>query len=239
MLNQALILAGGKGTRLGDLTKNTPKPLLDVNGFPFLVHLINFLKKQGITKVLVSTGFNSEKIHKYFQKNSIPGVELECIAEPKPLGTGGAIKNLESYLDEEFYVLNGDTLFKIKLDELPDITINNECICSIALRKSNLKGRFGQVELKNDFITKFAEKDSNNTNTDLINGGIYKMNSRILNLLPSGQSSLESDIFPELAKQSLLLGKEFKEYFIDIGVPEEFQRAQKELSLDFSILSEK
>jgi len=108
MLNQALILAGGKGTRLGDLTKNTPKPLLDVNGFPFLVHLINFLKKQGITKVLVSTGFNSEKIHKYFQKNSIPGVELECIAEPKPLGTGGAIKNLESYLDEEFYVLNGD-----------------------------------------------------------------------------------------------------------------------------------
>ena len=116
MLRQALILAGGKGTRLGEITQETPKPLLLVAGKPFIEHLIISLKKQGIKNIIISTGYKSEKFEEYISNNPFEGIEIKCIPEPEPLGTGGAVKFIEEHLRSSFLVLNGDTIFNIKFN---------------------------------------------------------------------------------------------------------------------------
>ena len=230
MLRQALILAGGKGTRLGEITQETPKPLLLVAGKPFIEHLIISLKKQGIKNIIISTGYKSEKFEEYISNNPFEGIEIKCIPEPEPLGTGGAVKFIEEHLGPSFLVLNGDTIFNIKLTELVElITVPTKQICSIALRRTSDMTRYGQVSLQGHKILGFAEKASTSTDSNIINGGIYFMKRDIFELLPSGMSSLENDIFPVMAKKSMLAGKIFNSYFIDIGIPEDLKRAQREL----------
>jgi len=230
MLKQALILAGGKGTRLGKITRETPKPLLLVAGKPFIEHLIIFLKQQGIKKILISTGYKANKFEEYISSNPFEGIEIKCISEPEPLGTGGAVKFLEDHLDSSFLVLNGDTIFNIQLKELAElIAISTDHICSIALRRTLNTARYGQVVLQGHKVLGFSEKVSASPNSNIINGGIYCMKRDIFEYIPPGVSSLENDIFPGMAEKGLLTGKIFDNYFIDIGIPEDLKRAQTEL----------
>ena len=230
MVRQALILAGGKGTRLGEITRETPKPLLLVAGKPFIEHLIISLKQQGIKNIIISTGYKSEKFEEYISNNPFEGIEIKCIPEPEPLGTGGAVKFIEEHLRSSFLVLNGDTIFNIKFKDLVDlIAVPKDQICSVALRRTPDMTRYGQVSLEGHKILRFSEKASTSTDDNIINGGIYFMKRDIFELLPSGMSSLENDIFPVLAKKGILAGKIFDSYFIDIGIPEDLKRAQREL----------
>ena len=111
MISQAIILAGGLGTRLGEITTKTPKPMVLVNKKPFLEFLVFNLKRHGITKIIFSTGYLSEKISDYFGDGSSYGLNFIYVDENEPLGTGGALKFASSFLDKEFLVLNGDSFF--------------------------------------------------------------------------------------------------------------------------------
>ena len=221
---QAVILAGGLGTRLGALTQATPKPLLPVGGRPFLEYLFWNLKRQGVASVLLSVGYRASQISDIFADGRSVGLRIEYVVEDEPLGTGGALKHCLSKLAENFFVLNGDTLFDVNLHELIRLGGPNEVKLVMALRKVEAIERYGAVRLKGDQVVAFDEKGG--SGVGWINGGVYWMSRKSLEDLPDGKSSLEKDLFPILLKKKQLKAKAFDRFFIDIGVPETYEAAQ-------------
>jgi len=229
MTKQAVILVGGLGSRLGALTKSTPKPMLKVNGKPFAHYLVKKLKKQGVQNIIFSTGYCGDQFVDFFGDGSDYGLNIICIKEPNALGTGGAIKFLKPYLDEEFIVMNGDSLFDINYIDLCSLLPQApDSLIAMALRRTSESSRYGRTISNGIFITDFTEKSSQNS-LAYINGGVYAMKKNALDFLPEGISSLEKDLFPSLAHNHKLVGKAFNGYFIDIGIPEDFKRIQEEL----------
>jgi NDP-sugar pyrophosphorylase family protein len=228
MVRQAIILAGGLGTRLGDITKNTPKPMLLVNGKPFLEYLILNLKYYGIYKIVLSTGYLAEKIFNHFGDGSSFGVEITYSEEENLLGTGGAVKLAEPLLDDKFLVLNGDSFFDINYQIISRLLNTNDALVVMSLRRVNDISRYGKVVLDGNKIKEFSEKNSKKI-PGIVNGGVYAMNRNILNFIPEDKSSLEVDIFPKLVNSRMLVGYEFDGYFIDIGLPDDLNKAQYEL----------
>ncbi len=229
MIDQAIILAGGFGTRLGDLTKQIPKPMLLISGKPFLEYLILHLKCSGIRKIVLSTGYLSEKISNYFGDGSIYGVEIVYSEERESLGTGGAVKLAEPLLDDCFLVLNGDSFFNIEYRNIFQSLFTKDILAVMSLRRVDDVSRYGQVTMTSgNIITRFSEK-SHNKVSGVVNAGVYAMSNDIFNFIPEGNSSLEVDIFPKIVNSQKLAGHEFDEYFIDIGLPGDLNRAQYEL----------
>jgi len=225
LLNQALILAGGFGTRLGELTKHTPKPLLSINGTIFLEYVIWNLKRYQIKNILLSVGYLSEKIISHFGSGEKFGVSIDYIIEVRPLGTGGALKLAAPKLHDQFLVLNGDTLFDFNYFDLFLELNNKEVLSAMALRKVEDSGRYGTVSLdKSHKVTEFNEKKS--TSEGLVNGGVYIFHKNVINFIPEGTSSLEEDVLPALIKKNQLVGKEYGGFFIDIGVSESLRKAK-------------
>jgi len=228
ILNEAVILAGGRGTRLGEITKNKPKPMIDVNGRPFLEYVLNYLKAEGLAKAILAVGYKYEVIKNYFG-NNFNGVKLIYSIEEKPLGTGGALKLAGDHIDNDiFFVLNGDTLFKIPLENLYSFHLLKKSKITIALKKISNCYRYGKVKLDDSSqIIKFIEKGVQGPG--LINGGIYVINYDIIKQIDSNITlSLEKDILPDYINKGLF-GLVFNNYFIDIGVPIDYYKAIKEL----------
>jgi D-glycero-alpha-D-manno-heptose 1-phosphate guanylyltransferase len=229
IITQAVILAGGQGTRIRDLTKDKiSKVMLPVNGKPFLYYIINYLKGEGIKDIVLCVGHKKNSIKEYFGKGHALGVNITYSEEEKPLGTAGAIKNAERFIsDETFFVLNGDTFFPVNLKELFNFHRSKNAIITIALKEHFDCFRYGKVELdKNNRITVFIEKGQHQQG--LINGGVYVVEKQVLNLIKKGTPvSLEKDLLPALANGDLF-GKAFDNYFIDIGIPEDYERAKQE-----------
>lgn len=231
MVQQVVILAGGLGTRLGKLTENTPKPMLLVGGYPFIDYLIWKLKSHGIRNIILSTGYRSDKVTKYFNNNHINGLNVTCLKEPKPIGTGGALKFASSQLDSEFLVINGDTLFDIDYVDLYRLLhATNGVIVAMAIRQVSDASRYGQVITDGVKVKGFGEKAENQFEGN-INGGVYMMKNKVLDMISEGESSLEHDLFPRLASEGLLVANQCDGYFIDVGIPNDFKRAQIELPL--------
>ncbi len=226
MLKQAVILAGGLGTRLGPLTRDTPKPLLPVGDVPFLEHVVWNLKRFGIERFLFSVGYRAEKIMAHFGNGRRLGVQIEYVFEKTPAGTGGALVLARQLgrLDEWFLVANGDTLFDINFLDLSVLTQSQNALAGLALRQIPDASRYGRVRLNGVRITGFDEKSGKGPG--LINGGVYAMHRNALEHLPPGPSSLERDLFPKLAAHGKLVGRVYSGFFIDIGVPEALQAAQ-------------
>jgi NDP-sugar pyrophosphorylase family protein len=230
MISQAIILAGGLGTRLGEITKETPKPMVLVDKKPFLEYLIFNLKRHGIKQIIFSTGYLSEKISNYFGDGSSYGLNFLYVEEIEPLGTGGALKFSSSFLDNEFLVLNGDSLFDFDYRLLGKFLFNSpSSMIAMALKFKKDSKRYGQVVLNEQYIKGYVEKGVS-SEPGLINSGVYLMRHEAIDSLPEGFCSLESDLFPSLVNSSLMVGFEFNGYFIDIGLPHELERAQTELS---------
>lgn len=228
MLTQAVILAGGKGSRLGRLTRETPKPMLTVGGRPFLEYVVWNLKRHGIIDLLFSVGYLHERIVEYFGDGSGFGVHIEYNVEDKPAGTGGALKLAKEKLNPIFLVLNGDTLMDINYLDLALAFHQTDALASIALRRTpGDVCRYGSVLLEGERIKAFLEKSD--SGPGIVNGGVYVMRCEAIDYLSSGTSSLEQDLFPVLADQGQLCGKVFEGFFIDIGVPESLSKAELEL----------
>lgn len=234
MINEAIILAGGLGTRLRSVVPDQPKCMAPVNGKPFLFYVINYLQKSGIEKFIFSVGYMHEIIAEYLHK-SYSSLDYKISFETEPLGTGGGIKlACEKTTQENILACNGDTLFKISLQELDNFHKEKNADCSLCLKQMKNFERYGVVELnEDDSIQSFKEKK--NYTSGLINGGMYALNVdhfKKENL--QGKFSFEKDYLEKSTQSSMdgeakLYGLIQDEYFIDIGIPEDYERAQSEL----------
>ena len=226
---QVLILVGGLGTRLREIIKNIPKAMANIKGKPFLEYLILQLKNYNLNDIILCTGYLKEKIESYFENGNRLGVNIVYSEEPKPLGTGGAIKLAESLVkSDDFIVMNGDSFFDIDLYKLINYHLNKKALATIALAEVKDIRRFGIVKIdKNGKIESFFEK-AKKQNSNLINGGIYLLNKEIFKYIPKDKSiSLEKEVFPKLINSNRFYGVSFKNYFIDIGIPKAYEILQK------------
>ncbi|GHU81640.1 hypothetical protein AGMMS50284_1940 [Clostridia bacterium] len=222
---EAIVLAGGFGTRLKHIIPNIPKSMANVHGKPFLQYVLNYLRRSGVTRVVLATGYLSQQIENYF-KNEYNNMQLVYSVETSPLFTGGAIKKaLALCTQENVFVLNGDTFFDVSFSAmLKDFEDNNRKL-SIAVKEMQNFNRYGTVEVTNGTITSFAEKKQMQQGT--INGGVYLLNKNLLNNFPN-VFSFEND-FMEKNVNTLQIGAFKSEgYFLDIGIPEDYAKAQKE-----------
>lgn len=228
MLREAIILAGGFGTRLSHVVSDVPKPMAPVYGKPFLTYLIDRLIDAGIRRVILATGYKHECIESYFG-TSYRGIEIVYSQETTPLFTGGALlQAAQKIQSEDFVVLNGDTLFDIDLQKLYDFHVQNHANLTIALRQVADTSRYGSVTCTNDNIVAFKEK-AESTGAGDINGGIYAINREwLMNQNLPTKFSFEKELMQPLAGDPSFYGLRFNNYFIDIGVPEDYYRAQEE-----------
>ncbi|TAK94650.1 MAG: mannose-1-phosphate guanyltransferase, partial [Verrucomicrobia bacterium] len=223
-----VVLVGGLGTRLGELTRSVPKPMLPIGGRPFLEHIVALLGRNGVGRVVFCVSHLGEVIRNHFGAGEKFGVAISYSHEPSPLGTGGAIRLARAQLDDQFLVLNGDTIFDIPLPQLAQLlTAHPTALAAMALRRVDDAGRYGSVRLDGEHVVAFEEKGR--TGAGLINGGIYCLRRDALAHLPESASSLERDLFPRLAAARQLCARAFDGYFIDIGIPADLARANEEL----------
>ena len=230
MNSDAIILAGGFGTRLSDLARDIPKPMIQVNGRPFLEYVLDYLQRQGIKNVILSTGYLSEVIEAHFGK-SYHNIKISYSVEDKPLGTGGAIMAaLRLAGSPDCLVMNGDTLFLADLNDLERMHREKNADISLLLRNVDNVGRYGAVNIdKYNLITGFSEKEVSKRE-GLVNGGIYMIKKESLSKLKMPSVfSLEKDLFSALPRKLKLYGLESDGYFIDIGTPEDYMKAIDEL----------
>ena len=226
---QAIILAGGFGTRLRTIVSDLPKCLAPVSGKPFLYYVIDHLQQQGVTKFIFSLGYMSEAIQ-LFLKESYPTLDYQLSIEDEPLGTGGAIyKACTMATEPTVLALNGDTLFSINVQQLLELHQLKESHCSICLKPMQQFDRYGVVKMDtNNCITSFEEKKWNDEG--LINGGVYAVDRDKFLAQPFAEKfSMEKDYLELLVGKGNFYGLVQDAYFIDIGIPEDFERAQKEI----------
>ena len=226
---EAIILAGGLGTRLRSVVADLPKCMAPVAGKPFLYYVIEHLQKQGINKFIFAVGYKSEAIENWLQTN-LSTANYQLSTETEPLGTGGAIKSAcKKATEENVLIVNGDTLFNINTGELAQTHFNNHADCTLALKPMKNFDRYGVVELKDDnTISSFKEKHF--YENGLINGGIYLLNTqRFLKEELPEKFSFEKDYLEIFYTKRKICGIIQNQYFIDIGIPEDFEKAQTEL----------
>jgi D,D-heptose 1,7-bisphosphate phosphatase len=231
MIDQAVILCGGRGTRLGALTAELPKPLLPVDEAPFLDLLLFELGRHGIRRILLLGGFAAARIAEYVattpQKARF-GLAVEVAVEPGPAGTGGALWYARNRLAESFFLLNGDSWFDVNfLDLAARLAQEPAALGVIALRQLPDAARYGAVNLSGDRIVAFAERPTGG-GPGLVSGGVYALRRAAVDRV-GPQSSLEAELFPELAAEGRLRGVVFDRYFVDIGMPEDLARARREI----------
>ena len=228
MLNTAIILAGGRGTRLKTIISDLPKPMAPIMNVPFLTYQLNYLKYFGIKKVIFSVGYLSEKIIAHYNQ-SFENISIEYSIEKNPLGTGGGIRMAMSNLNEDLVlILNGDSFFDLNLEQFYNLHLEQKAEFSLALRYVNNSERYGNIEFNSsNQITSFIEKNQLNQ-SGYINAGVYILSKKLYlqNTKPDINFSIEKDFFEKQLNQLIIKGFEFKDYFIDIGIPEDYLKAQ-------------
>jgi D-glycero-alpha-D-manno-heptose 1-phosphate guanylyltransferase len=201
-----------------------------VNGRPFLDYQLNYLKHYGVKNVVISTGHLAGKISDHYG-DSFNGLGITYSHEETPLGTGGGIRlAIEKCYDEVVLVLNGDSFFDVDIESFCRLHLEQQAQISLALRHVNDASRYGRIELGNaNQIVSFKEK-SETAEEGLINGGVYILDKNLYLRNTSGISpfSIERDFFTAQLESLVIKGFEFKGYFIDIGIPEDYNRAQHE-----------
>lgn len=228
MIKQAVILVGGKGTRLGELTKSTPKPLLEVEaGIKFLDVVIENFSRQGFKDIILLAGFCGDQIEEAYRDKNIYGANIRVIIEPEPQGTGGALLFAKDYLDDWFMLANGDSIFDFNFrDFVKNASV--DFIAKLALREVPDPARYGAVETSGDKIIGFKEKNADLQGPAMINGGVYLVSREILGII-KGACSIEGDIFPKLVEMGKLSGHHYDGYFIDMGLPDSYAQSQREI----------
>lgn len=227
---QAIVLVGGFGTRLRSVIADVPKPMAPIKDKPFLAHLLHYLKKQGITRVIFPIHYMGESIRSYFQSRYL-GMDILYAVEEQPLGTGGAMVNALSLIHdkhEPVFVLNGDTFLKLDYQAMVQQHCSQHATLTMALRRVEECDRYGKVVTENQRIMAFREKGE--AGPGLINAGVYLLHPQLFApfSLPE-RFSFETDfLFPYLAQlqpQAFIAN----DYFIDIGIPDDYARALQDL----------
>lgn len=219
---EAVVLAGGLGTRLRSVVKDIPKCMAPVAGEPFLSYVLEWLGRYGVSRVVLSVGYLRDEVINWVSGRSFP-FEVVFAVEEEPLGTGGAIKYaLSKCRERKVVVVNGDTFFPVDLDALPF-----DAPVTVALKPMESFDRYGAVDLAPDgTITAFREKAP--VKEGLINGGVYALNGLDLGSMPE-KFSFEKDLLEPLSARGRVRGWVSDRYFLDIGVPEDYALAQTQL----------
>jgi D-glycero-D-manno-heptose 1,7-bisphosphate phosphatase len=226
-MTECVILAGGIGSRLKNLTKKIPKPLIKIKNFVFLDYLLWHVCRSGITKVYLLVSYKSQKFIDKYSKKKIFNTCIETIVEKKRRGTGGALYGIKQKIKNDFFLLNGDSFFNIDLDDFKKKSQENNQLISIALLKNkNYKSNkiLSSLTLLKKKIV-FSKKNL------YMNSGVYFIKKKFLKTLKNKVLSLEKHILPELIKKGLVTGKIYsKKFFIDIGTKKNLLLAKKKLS---------
>lgn len=223
----ALILAGGLGTRLKHLIPDLPKPMANVAGKPFLYYILKHLQNQGFRDVYLSIGYKAEKIQEYFQSH-FHSVSLHYIKEEEPLGTGGAIAySFQKINADNILVINGDTFLNFNFQDLLQAHQNEKF--TIALKYIRSSNRYGFVQIKDNYLSGFSEK-SDVLRDGWINAGVYLINKQfLLSHIPAKKTfSFEKDVLETIYKHTPINTFLSRDYFIDIGIPEDYNKAQSD-----------
>jgi NDP-sugar pyrophosphorylase family protein len=235
----AIILAGGLGTRLSDALPDRPKVLAMAANRPFLDYLLTYLAAQGIERVLLCVGHLAAQVRAYAGDGSHWGIRATYSEEPRPLGTGGALRLASEKLNEpSFFALNGDTLFQVSLSRLWQAHHDDRRAATLALRRVRAAERTqrGCVILENDGrISRFDEKPGTlqvpTQETELVNGGLYLLEKRALDTVaPGASASLEEQVFPELVRSGQIGGIVLQGYFADIGTPDSLNHFEDDVT---------
>ncbi|WAL64907.1 NDP-sugar synthase [Amycolatopsis cynarae] len=228
----AVVLVGGKGTRLRPLTLSAPKPMLPTAGVPFLTHLLSRIRAAGIRHVVLGTSYQAEVFERYFGDGAALGLELEYVVENEPLDTGGAIRNVYDRLRAEHAVIfNGDILSGADLGALVRAHHDASADVTLHLQRVDDPSRFGSVPTDADGrVTAFLEK-TQNPPTDQINAGCYVFRRSVIESIPAGRRvSVERETFPGLlAAGAHVHGFVDASYWLDVGTPEAFVRGSADL----------
>jgi D,D-heptose 1,7-bisphosphate phosphatase len=227
VLKQAVLLVGGLGTRLKERTQAVPKPMLEVGGRPFLEYLLDETARHGFSDILLLAGHLGEQISARYHGQQFRNSLVHVSREPEPYGTGGSLRFAAGLLDDYFLLANGDTFFDINLRALvaPGVCPRGGLV--MALRPAAAGKRYGCVRLENSVVRGFHDPSQGFDGP--INGGVYCMARSLVDEIPQGKVSLESEMFPVLASEGRIRGLLFDKYFIDIGVPEDLARADAEI----------
>ena len=223
----ALILAGGFGTRIKDLLGDLPKPMAPVNGKPFIEWMVRWLKAQGLRDIIISAGYRAEVLEEHFRALPVPEMNVCCINESEPMGTGGGLAyaaNASAQEPDRWLVLNGDSLIFVQLDLLASALSDAQGV--IVTRTVSDTSRYGSVRIdKSDRIIDFGEKQPG---TGQINGGVYLLRHSVLNSFPESRPlSLEKEVFPDLIRRGVKLNAHrVNSPFLDIGTPETLPLAE-------------
>lgn len=229
MPSEAIVLAGGLGTRLRPAVKDVPKPMAKVNGRPFLSYVLDSLALAGMADIILSTGYMSGSIRDFFGP-SYGEMRIEYVTEEEPLGTGGAILASIRYIrGEELFILNGDTFFGVALNGLIKAHRESKAEITMSLKPMRDFERYGSVILDGGRVAGFREKSF--VRSGFVNGGVYAVNREIeakLSKAGAKSFSFEKDFLEKEIGSLNASGFVSDSYFIDIGVPEDYERAQGE-----------
>ena len=217
---QVVVLAGGVGSRLRPWTSKIPKPLLKMLDKTLLERVVECMPENMVDEVIVAGGYKVDHIQEYFKTNEVD-FDVRIVRETEPLGTGGALGNCRDIASGTFACFNGDIISSLNAESLVNLHKSNGGIGTLGLWEVEDPTRFGIVGLnENSKITRFKEKPTpKEVFSNLINAGSYILEEDIFGYMPFGRHSLERDVFPKLAQENQLNGKQFHGYFIDAGTP--------------------
>lgn len=226
--NWVVIMAGGLGTRLGELTKNTPKPMLKVGTKPMVEHIIDMFVAHGFTKFMLSVNYKAEVIKEYFGDGSDFGIEVKYLEEKKRLGTGGALSLIDIELSEPFFVTNGDVLSSLDYEKLLSYHKEQNSTATMCIRKDSYQIPYGVIEVDDENNIKAMKEKP--INEFFINTGIYVLNPEVLNYVPKNEFFDLPSLF-SLLKEKDKFTKSFEttDYWIDMGKPSDYESINKKI----------
>jgi NDP-sugar pyrophosphorylase family protein len=229
-VDTAFVLAGGEGTRLRPITNDIPKQLVPVNGKPIGEHIVEWLARNGIKRVILGVGYKKDKIRDYFGSGSRWRVSIEYSEEDKPMGTGGCLLLARDRLRSTFVMMNGDILTSFDLREMIEFHRNSNALVTIALKGVEDPARFGVADLHGPRVARFIEKPGKGeAPTNLINAGVYVMEPAVLDYVGQSPCSLERDVFPKIASAGKMFAFPIRGPWFDIGTLESLKDAEKAL----------
>ncbi len=229
MKNEVILLAGGLGTRLQKAVPDLPKPMALVCGRPFVEYIMDYLIEQNVNKFIFSVGYRHEVFKNHFS-NNYKGCEVVYSVEDTPLGTGGGIKRALEYAEfNDVLIVNADTLFKVDISSFYSMHRKEKVEVSLALKNMEDVQRYGSVEITSgNRITGFSEK-KNKPGQGMINGGVYLLNKKIfIKHVFAEKFSFEKDYLEQYYYKIKFCGYPSNGYFLDIGIPEDYEKAQSE-----------
>ena len=229
--NWVVVMAGGLGARLGELTKKTPKPMLKVGNKPIIEHIIHMFMSHGFTKFLISVNYRAETIKEYFGNGDDHGIRIKYLDEDQRLGTSGALSLIDFSIGDPFFVVNGDVVSSIDYELLLDFHNDKSSVATMCTRRDAYQIPYGVVKVDNDKnVIDVHEKP---VHSYLVNAGIYVFDPTVLNFIPEGKFFDMPELFDLLRKRNLRIKHyEITDYWIDVGRVSDYEKINRDFKVE-------